>query len=116
MPTRPDPRVLVVAEELDQTADLVVEELHHRGVPLMRFDLADFPQRLRVVADHNESWRGVIDDGRRVARLERVGRCTDSVPAFQSSPIVCQHRTTTGPASKPSADCWASCTHFQRCG
>lgn len=76
-----DPRVLIVAEELDQTADLIVEELHLRGVPLLRFDVADFPQRLRLVAEHGDgpgdgtsgSWRGLLADGRRTARLERVG-------------------------------------------
>lgn len=76
-----DPQVLIVAEELDQTADLIVEELYRRGMPLLRFDLADFPQRLQLVAEHGDghsggvsgSWRGLLDDGRRATRLERVG-------------------------------------------
>lgn len=72
MPRRTDPRVLIVAKELDQTADLVVDELHRRDVPLMRFDLADFPQRLRMVAEHDDTWRGVLDDGHRTLRLEQV--------------------------------------------
>lgn len=66
------PRVLVVAADLDQTADLVVAELHRREIPVMRFDLAQFPQSLRMVAENHGSWDGCLDDGRRIARLEHV--------------------------------------------
>lgn len=99
-----DPQVLIVAEELDQTADLIVDELHRRGVPLLRFDIADFPQRLRLVAQHNgrhgeppddrrrerssQAWRGMLDNGRRVARLERVAAVHWRRPG---APAVAEH-------------------------
>jgi ATP-grasp ribosomal peptide maturase len=43
--------VLVVTQPDDMTADLVVGELNARGVPVVRFDTADFPARLRVSAE-----------------------------------------------------------------
>ena len=33
------PSVWVVTQRLDATADVVIEELNRRGVPVMRFDL-----------------------------------------------------------------------------
>ncbi|NEA31845.1 ATP-grasp ribosomal peptide maturase [Streptomyces sp. SID13031] len=68
-----EPRVLVVAQDLDPAADLLVEEFAQRDVAVMRFDLAAFPQRIRLVARHDGSWQGVLSDGRRSARLEHVG-------------------------------------------
>jgi len=65
--------VLVIAEELDQTADLVIEELRRRSVAVMRFDLAAFPQKIRLVAENHGSWRGCLSDARRAVRLEEVG-------------------------------------------
>jgi ATP-grasp ribosomal peptide maturase len=71
-PGRP---VLVVAEQLDASADMVVDELNQRGVPVMRFDSAAFPQELTLAVAHraeSEGWRGVIDDGHRSVRVENV--------------------------------------------
>lgn len=70
----PDPRaaVLVLTERLDPTADLVVTELTGRGVPVVRFDTADFPTRLAVSATFDGRWAGTIRSGSRELRLERV--------------------------------------------
>jgi len=68
--------VLVVAERLDASADMVVDQLNQRGVPVMRYDAAQFPQALTLTATHGAGeagWRGLLDDGRRSVRLEEVG-------------------------------------------
>ncbi|MGP4089116.1 ATP-grasp ribosomal peptide maturase [Streptomyces sp. KR55] len=67
--------VLVVAEQLDAAADMVVDELNQRDVPVIRFDAATFPQQLTLTAGHGPvelGWTGILDDGRRTARLEDV--------------------------------------------
>ncbi|MFD4349717.1 MvdC/MvdD family ATP grasp protein [Streptomyces coelicoflavus] len=67
--------VLVVAEQLDAAADMVVDQLNQRDVPVMRFDVAEFPQHLTLRGTHlpeESGWTGIIDDGRRTARLEEV--------------------------------------------
>ncbi|MFD6294250.1 ATP-grasp ribosomal peptide maturase [Streptomyces sp. NPDC060235] len=67
--------VLVVAEQLDAAADMVVDALNQRGVPVMRFDVAEFPQQVTLTGSHQPQepgWTGLIDDGRRTARLEEV--------------------------------------------
>lgn len=65
--------VLVVAQETDATADLVVAALAEQSVPVMRFDLADFPQRLSLSARHDRGhWSGVLADDDRGVRLEDV--------------------------------------------
>ena len=46
-----DSPVLVVTQPDDMTADLVVGELNARGVPVIRFDTADFPDRLQVSSE-----------------------------------------------------------------
>ncbi|MFD5627926.1 ATP-grasp ribosomal peptide maturase [Streptomyces sp. NPDC127072] len=67
--------VLVVAEQLDAAADMVVDQLIQRDVPVVRFDAATFPQRLTLTGSlgpTEPAWTGVLDDGRRTARLEDV--------------------------------------------
>ncbi|MCX5443786.1 MULTISPECIES: ATP-grasp ribosomal peptide maturase [unclassified Streptomyces] len=67
--------VLVVAEQLDASADMVVDQLNQRDVPVIRFDAAAFPQQLTLTAAHADreaGWSGILDDGRRTARLEDV--------------------------------------------
>ncbi|MEU0786690.1 ATP-grasp ribosomal peptide maturase [Streptomyces sp. NPDC006173] len=73
--TRAARPVLVVAEQLDAAADMVVDALNQRGVPVMRFDVAEFPQQVTLTGSHqpqDPGWTGLIDDGRRTARLEEV--------------------------------------------
>lgn len=48
---RRDAPVLVVTQADDMTADAVVGELNSRGVPVVRFDSADFPGNLTMVAE-----------------------------------------------------------------
>ncbi|QNP67935.1 ATP-grasp ribosomal peptide maturase (plasmid) [Streptomyces genisteinicus] len=67
--------MLVVAERLDAAADMVVDALNLREVPVMRFDIADFPQHLTLTGAHlptEPGWTGTLDDGRRTTRLEEV--------------------------------------------
>lgn len=42
--------ILILARPLDPTADAVVQELDHRGIHVVRADMADFPKRLRLDA------------------------------------------------------------------
>ncbi|MFF3173998.1 ATP-grasp ribosomal peptide maturase [Streptomyces sp. NPDC057900] len=68
--------VLVVAEKLDASADMVVDQLNQRDVAVMRFDAADFPQHVSLTARHrptNAGWEGVLADEHRSVRLEEVG-------------------------------------------
>ncbi len=68
---RPD-TVLVLTERLDPTADLVVAELDRRGVPVVRFDTAEFPGELRVSAEFDGRWHGVVHTGTHVLDLDAV--------------------------------------------
>ncbi|MFE9820424.1 MvdC/MvdD family ATP grasp protein [Streptomyces sp. NPDC005773] len=67
--------MLVVAERLDASADMVVDQLNRRSVPVMRFDSADFPQNISLAADHGPTapgWEGVLSDERRSVQLGDV--------------------------------------------
>lgn len=51
--------VLVLTAPEDPTADVVITEIHRRGVPVARFDLGAFPLDLRLVATHEgHRWSG----------------------------------------------------------
>jgi MvdD pre-ATP grasp domain len=53
--------VLVLAQELDRTADGVIQGLTDLGEQVMRVDLSWFPQRLTLDAQfRNGSWRGYL--------------------------------------------------------
>ena len=53
--------VLVLTQQLDFHADLVIHELNRRGVNLVRFDTSDFPQRSTLIArSRSGSWDGAI--------------------------------------------------------
>lgn len=65
--------VLVVTKELDPAADLVVDELTLLRVPVMRFDMGDFPQSVSLSVEHATApWTGVLADEYRSVRLEEV--------------------------------------------
>ncbi|MFD9208119.1 ATP-grasp ribosomal peptide maturase [Streptomyces sioyaensis] len=65
--------VLVVTKELDPAADLVVDELTLRRVPVMRFDMGGFPQTMSLSGEHAAApWTGVLADEYRSVRLEEV--------------------------------------------
>ncbi|MFF9646570.1 ATP-grasp ribosomal peptide maturase [Kitasatospora aureofaciens] len=75
MTTAPRGHVLVVAEDLDPSADLVVHALAEREVPVMRFDLARFPRHLDLAAEHDghkPGWLGELATGTRAVQLEEV--------------------------------------------
>ncbi|MFI8235578.1 ATP-grasp ribosomal peptide maturase [Streptomyces sp. NPDC085900] len=61
--------VLVVTSLYDPTADVVIAELHDRGIPVVRFDSGDFPASLSVEAE-------ITQDGVR-GRLETPSRTAD---------------------------------------
>ncbi|WP_238358336.1 ATP-grasp ribosomal peptide maturase [Kribbella sandramycini] len=58
----------------DPTADLVIEELNERDVPVVRFDSSDFPTSLAISADINglRGWRGWLRTPSRLADLRAV--------------------------------------------
>ncbi|MBP2339880.1 ATP-grasp ribosomal peptide maturase [Saccharothrix coeruleofusca] len=63
--------VLVLASELDFTADRVVRALEGRDVPVARVDTAWFPQRASVAARLRDGrWTGTLSAGGRVIALE----------------------------------------------
>ncbi|MER7959191.1 ATP-grasp ribosomal peptide maturase [Streptomyces sp. NPDC096030] len=71
--TEPDGRtVLVLTNQLDSTADMVVDRLNHRCVPVFRCDTAEFPMELTLTATLGEGWGGVLDNGHRTLDLAQV--------------------------------------------
>ncbi|MFK0049929.1 ATP-grasp ribosomal peptide maturase [Streptomyces sp. NPDC090741] len=69
-PTGP---VLVVTNLDDPTADLVIDELHGRGVPVVRFDSGDFPTTLSFTAYMTpRGIQGSLTTPSRTADLSRV--------------------------------------------
>src|SRR5690606_2830148 len=74
----PDPRndtgpVLVVTNLDDPTTDLVIDELHRRGVPVVRFDSGDFPGTLSFAATLTaHGIEGTLTTPTRTADLSRV--------------------------------------------
>ncbi|MEU1307154.1 ATP-grasp ribosomal peptide maturase [Streptomyces shenzhenensis] len=69
-----DPRpVLVVTSLHDPTADVVIHELHGRGVPVVRLDSGDFPASLSVEAEiTSHGVQGRISTPSRTADLANV--------------------------------------------
>jgi ATP-grasp ribosomal peptide maturase len=65
--------VLVLAEECDPTADMVVETLVGRGARVDRLDLGWFPARLDLDADLGpDGWAGALRAGNREVSLTEV--------------------------------------------
>jgi ATP-grasp ribosomal peptide maturase len=65
--------VLVLAEELDRTADGVIQGLVERDVPVVRLDLSWFPQQLALDAEFRDSrWHGSLRTDRRTVELEDI--------------------------------------------
>ena len=87
--------VLVVAKDLDPSADLVVAELAKRQVPVVRFDLAQFPQHLVLAAEHDGTvpgWSGVLETATHAVRLEEVRAVYYRRPGLpEPSPDVAAH-------------------------
>lgn len=67
--------VVVITRDQDVTADLVCAELAAREVPVVRFDLADYPERLTQVAylvNGRAHWTGALAGRHRDVDLESV--------------------------------------------
>lgn len=65
--------VLVVTNLDDPTADVVISELHDRGVPVVRFDSGDFPHALSVAATITSNGvEGTLSTPSRTADLSRI--------------------------------------------
>ncbi|QNP70496.1 ATP-grasp ribosomal peptide maturase [Streptomyces roseirectus] len=65
--------VLVVTNLDDPTADVVIGELHGRGVPVVRFDSGDFPHALSLAATITPyGVEGTLSTPSRVADLSQV--------------------------------------------
>jgi hypothetical protein len=64
--------VLVLTQQFDPTADLVIEALAARGERLFRCDAADFPERLVLFADLDGGWTGELRTDCRTIALESV--------------------------------------------
>ncbi|WP_030574114.1 ATP-grasp ribosomal peptide maturase [Streptomyces aureocirculatus] len=70
--THPGP-VLVVTNLDDPTTDLVINELHHREIPVVRFDSGDFPATLSLAATlTSEGLTGTLTTPSRTADLGSV--------------------------------------------
>jgi ATP-grasp ribosomal peptide maturase len=66
--------VLVITQWFDPTADFVVEELNHRGIPVLRFDTAEFPHGMHVTGRlTTDGWSGTLRAGQRRVALKEVG-------------------------------------------
>ncbi|MGH3770632.1 MAG: MvdC/MvdD family ATP grasp protein [Pseudonocardiaceae bacterium] len=65
--------VLILARDINPSADLVVAALGERGVPVFRTDLAAFPQALTVDARlGRHGWDGVLATEHREVRLSEI--------------------------------------------
>ncbi|GGZ18651.1 ATP-grasp ribosomal peptide maturase [Streptomyces inusitatus] len=68
-----DTPVLVVSRLDDATADLVIEELNSRQVPVVRMDPGDFPSGITVAARlDNDGMRGTAQTRTRVTGLDQI--------------------------------------------
>jgi ATP-grasp ribosomal peptide maturase len=63
---------VVLTQEGDTTADMVVEELHSRTVPVFRFDTADFPQSLALTSHFDGAWHGTLRGSNGSIALESI--------------------------------------------
>lgn len=75
--SRPSGTVLVLTEQFDPTADLVVTALRAREIPVFRCDTAQFPSELRLAAELGPDapdWGGELRNEHRRLRLDNI-RC-----------------------------------------
>ena len=85
--------VWVVTHRLDATADVVVEELNYRGVPVVRFDLDE----VTVIAELDGSrWVGQLRTPTRSATIEEAGGIYYRRPS----------RPTAPPGTDPAIGLW----------
>src|SRR5215472_4223308 len=66
--------VLVLTQQLDFHADIVIAELNKRSIPVVRFDTADFPLRSTLIAySQTGSWDGAIVTEHRTIAFDQIG-------------------------------------------
>ncbi|MBV9142344.1 MAG: ATP-grasp ribosomal peptide maturase [Pseudonocardiales bacterium] len=65
--------VVVVTEQVDVTADHVVLVLEERGVPVFRFDTAEFPQALTMSVRLDQNQSGILRTPAREVSFDDVG-------------------------------------------
>lgn len=68
----PSPRVLVLTEACDPTADFVLERLNERGVGFWRVDPGDFPEVLDLSAEFDRAWAGQLRGPLRAIDLAEI--------------------------------------------
>ncbi|TDD56842.1 ATP-grasp ribosomal peptide maturase [Kribbella antibiotica] len=68
----PSPRVLVLTEVCDPTADFVLEHLNQRGVGFWRLDPGDFPDSIDLSAGFDGAWFGELLGPLRLVELAEV--------------------------------------------
>jgi ATP-grasp ribosomal peptide maturase len=68
----PSPRVLVLTEACDPTADFVLEHLNERGVGFWRVDPGDFPESVDLSAEFDRAWSGELRGPLRTVDLAEV--------------------------------------------
>src|SRR5579885_1067685 len=68
------PTVLVLTQQLDAHADLVIRELHHRNAQVIRFNTADFPHKATLVARHTtgRTWEGELVVDQHALSLQEI--------------------------------------------
>ncbi|WP_018582867.1 ATP-grasp ribosomal peptide maturase [Salinispora arenicola] len=64
--------VLILTHPLDVTVDPVIKHLHDVGQDVVRFDTADFPQRLHLSATWDGAWIGALCGRHRTVRLSDI--------------------------------------------
>ena len=85
--------VLVLTRRMDATADVVVDELNRRGVPVTRFDLGEVTVAAELVGSR---WVGELRTATRTARLE------DTLGVYYRRPS----RPTAPPGTDPQISAW----------
>jgi hypothetical protein len=67
-----EPAVLVLTQRFDPTADLVIRELDCRCVPVVRIDVAEFPESLVLqgwIGPERSHWYGLLSTDHHIVHL-----------------------------------------------
>jgi hypothetical protein len=75
--------VWVFTQRLDSTADVVIQELNRRGVPVARFDLDEITVTAELDGDH---WVGSLSTPSRTVELDDVAGIYYRRPSPASAP------------------------------
>lgn len=100
---------MVVTSLHDPTADVVIRELHDRGIPVVRLDSGDFPASLSVEAEiTSQGIQGRLTTPSRTADLANIRALYYAARPASPSPIS-ESRTRGSPSPRPGMDseeCW----------